>query len=409
MSPDHSCKDDLARAARLRDELGRWAGLPPHRAGVVRSPYRVCPLGAHVDHQLGEVTGFAVDRSLMLAFAPRGDRRVILRSRQFDGQVEFDLDAVPDCPTGDWADYARGAAKAVADLDATARGMIALVDGHDDVAGLSSSAAVGVAYLLALEAVNGLSVSTAQNVELDRRIENDYIGLNNGILDQSSILLSREGYLMHLDCRTEQSRLVPFGGESGWCVAVLFSGLRLPLAESDYNRRVAECRDAARRLLDAAGLPAPDPPVLGLVPEDAYERHADALPAELRRRAAHFFAERRRVRRGVELWSRGDLEGFGQLINESGRSSIENYQCGNEYLRTAFDVLRDAPGVFGARFSGAGFRGCCVGLAEPGREGQIRSFALERYLKVHPNMEGQAGLYFCKAADGAGVLVRGER
>ncbi len=394
------------RAERLRRALADRDDVPLPSVGVVRSPYRICPLGAHVDHQLGEVTGFAVDRAILMAFAPRTDRRVVVRSRQFYGEAEFNLDAIPESPEGDWADYARGAARVLAGLE---RGMTVLVDGHDNVGGLSSSAAVGVAYLLALEDVNGMPCPDAENIEFDRRIENDYIGLNNGILDQASILLSRRGCLMHLDCRTGESELVPAGQGAEFRVAVLFSGLRLPLAESDYNRRVAECRGAARRLLDLAGLPPAGPPALGLVPREVYEEHGAGLPEVLRKRAAHFFGERRRVRRGVELWRRGDLQGFGRLVNESGRSSVENYECGNEYLRTAYRALRDAPGVLGARFSGGGFRGCCIALARTGFEDRVRQVALERYLAAHPDMEGEAEVYFCAPADGAGILVRGER
>ena len=123
----------------------------------------------------------------------------------------------------------------------------------------------------------------------------------------------------------------------------------------------------------------------------------------------HFFAEQDRVRRGVELWKQGDLEAFGQLVNESGRSSIENYECGNAYLRTAYEVLRDCPGVYGARFSGAGFRGCCIGLARPECEEEIARAALSAYLEAHPDMEGKAEVYFCRPADGAGLLDQDAR
>ncbi len=281
--------------------------------------------------------------------------------------------------------------------------MTALVDGYDNVGGLSSSAAVGVAYLLALEAANGLDAGPEENIELDRRIENDYIGLRNGILDQSTILLSRRRQLMHLDCRDATHDLVPLGG-GDFVVAVLFSGLRTPLAQTDYNRRVGECRRATELLLREAGLPVPDPPVLRAVPEDVFERHGASLPAELRRRAAHFFSEQERVRRGLELWRAGDMAGFGRLVTESGRSSVENYECGNPYLRSAFEALRACPGVYGARFSGAGFRGCCIGLAEPGAEEEIGGRALRAYLRAHPDMEGRAEVYFCRSADGAGLI-----
>jgi galactokinase len=394
----------MDRAASLRHDLADWAVVPPDSVRIVRSPYRICPLGAHVDHQLGRVTGMALDRALLLAFAPNEAGLVRLRSRQFPGVVEFALDGVPPRPAGDWADYARGAALALQRRGPLLRGITGIIDGYANVGGLSSSAAVGVAYLLALEAANGVAAGAEANIELDRLIENNYIGLSNGVLDQSSILLSRRRALMHLDCLQGAHELVPLGG-GDFVVAVLYSGLRRPLAQTDYNRRVGECRQAAAQLLRAAGLPAGATPVLRAVPEEVYARCSPLLPAELRRRAAHFFGEQQRVRLGLERWRAGDLKGFGRLVTESGRSSIENYECGNSYLRTAFDALCDCPGVYGARFSGAGFRGCCIALTTPGAEQEIADKALRAYLRAHPDMEGQAEVYFCRPADGAGLLA----
>ncbi len=395
------------RVERLRRELADWIGPRAEAPRLVRSPYRACPLGAHVDHQLGRVTGVALDRALLLAFVPARDRRVAVRSRQFPGTVEFSLDDAPPAPAGDWGDYARGAAHALGRGHRIERGLRALVDGHDDVGGLSSSAAVGVAYLLALECANGLDVGPAENVELDRVIENDYIGLSNGILDQSVILRAQAGELTHVDCLTGRARQVPVGAGRGVAVVVLFSGLRAPLMTTDYNRRVGECREAARRLLEAAAMPVPAPANLRAVPRDAFAAHGEGLPGPLRRRAAHFFGEQERVRRGVELWARGELEAFGELVTESGRSSVENYECGNDYLRSAWQALCAAPGVHGARFSGAGFRGCCIGLAEPEAAEAAAEDALARYRAMRPDVADAARAYVCRTAAGAGLLSGG--
>jgi len=393
------------RVGALRAEVSCMAGVPQEEVRVVRSPYRICPLGAHVDHQLGQVTGMALDRALLLGFAPARDGHVRLRSHNFGGEVEFWLDRLPSRPVGDWGDYARGAAFALRRYRTLERGLIGIVDGYRNVGGLSSSAAAGVAYLLALEEVNGLRVSARENVELDRIVENDYIGLNNGILDQATILLSRRGCLTHVDCASGQSALHRCGGGRDFLFVVLFSGLRRRLCETDYNRRVSECEQAAALLLKMAGEAVPPSPKLRHVPEAVFAEYEGALPEPLRRRARHFFGEQERVRKGVELWRRGDLEGFGRLISESGLSSIDNYECGNRYLRTAYKVLDEAPGILGARFSGAGFRGCCIALGAAGldRTG-LAEYVLERYLHQHPDMTGEAEVYFCRSADGAEIL-----
>lgn len=404
MREDCLPEEDRRRAESLRRELSAWAAAPPAGVRLARCPYRVCPLGAHVDHQSGCVTGFTVDRALLAAFLPTDDGRVAVRSRQFEGTAEFSVGRAPVRPQGDWADYARGAVVALRGAYPIRRGVVAVVDGYLDVAGLSSSAAVGLAYLLALQVANGLALSSEETIELARIIENDYIGLSSGILDQSVILLSRRGCLTHVDCASGRAELLPLGGARRLSVAVLDSGLRTVLCETDYNLRVHECGQAAARLLDAAGLAAGPRPRLRDVPPEAMEAHAGALPERLRRRAEHFFGEQRRVAQGADLWRRGDLEGFGRLMTESGRSSIELYECGNAYLRTAYELLRDAPGVYGARFSGAGFRGCCVALVRPECRDRLAAAVLPAYLRAHPDMAGTAGLYFCESADGASVL-----
>lgn len=400
---------ERSRVRALREELVAWASVPAQAVRVVRSPYRFCPLGAHVDHQLGEVTGMALNRALLLAFAPRDDGLVVLRSRQFDRPAQFMLEPLPAKGSDDWADYARGAAFALRARGAPLRGISGIVDGHANVAGLSSSAAAGVAYLLAFQAASGLEFGPADNIELDRMIENDYIGLNNGILDQSVILLSRTGHLLHLDCRSGQSRLVPLGGGGAVSVAVLFSGLCTPLSQTDYNLRVRECREAAGRLLSAAGLAVPELPYLRAVPPQVFAQHGPALPAELQRRARHFFGEQERVRKGLAMWQAGDLEGFGRLVSESGRSSTENYECGNRYLRTACQTLLECPGVYGARFSGAGFRGCAVALVKPDSVEEVERTVLPRYVHAHPEMKGAAELYCCQLGPAATVLESGGR
>jgi len=392
------------RPAVLRTEVARLAAVPESRVRVVRSPYRICPLGAHVDHQLGEVTGMALDRALLLGFAPRSDGRVLIRSHNFAGPVEFPLDEIPQRPSGDWGDYARGAAFALRRHYTLRRGLTGVIDGYDNVGGLSSSAAVGIAYLLALEDVNELSVSARRNVELDRIIENDFIGLNNGILDQSTILLSRRDQLTYVDCQSGEIAQCRCGSEQKLTVVVLFSGLRRQLSDTDYNRRVAECERAAALLLKAAGEAVPPVPRLRHVDADVFYQHKGALPEPLRRRAQHFFGEQQRVRRGVELWRAGDLEGFGRLVSESGLSSIQNYECGNRYLRAAYEVLRETPGVLGARFSGAGFRGCCIGLAAQEVSDDAAESILGRYVQRHPDMGGKAEVYSCRPSDGAEIL-----
>ncbi|MCP5516874.1 MAG: hypothetical protein H7A45_06400 [Verrucomicrobiales bacterium] len=388
--------------ADLDRELARLCGVTPAPVQHVFAPYRICPLGAHIDHQLGPVTAMAIDRGVSLAFVAIPEREVRLRSREFDGEVRFPITAPGPPRPGDWGNYARGAVQALTRAGhRLERGLAGVISGPWSEGGLSSSAAVGIACLLALEAVNRLAISPVENVRLDQAIENGYLGLRNGILDQSGILLSRRDHLTLIECATGNHELTPAPPTMPpWTILLAFSGLRRALVGTDYNRRVGECATAAEILLTAAGRPRPNAR-LGDVPEADYDRHKHRLPAALARRAAHFFSECDRVRRGVHAWRTGDLAKFGRLMTASGESSIHNYECGSPPLIDLFRLLAGCEGVYGTRFSGAGFRGCCVALVDPARADDVEEAVRREYHRLHPELATNAPIVRCNSADAA--------
>jgi galactokinase len=396
-----------ARIEALRAELTRRTGRAERDIQVVYSPLRISPLGAHVDHQDGLVTGMTLDRVILLAFVPRDDRRVRIESLNFPGTIAFDMDEVPPSVLGDWGNYARGAVAALQQEHDLRVGIDGLVEGRMPIGGLSSSAAVGVAYLLALEAANELAVTAEENIELDRYIENSYLGLRNGILDQSVILMSDRDHLTYLDCRSVEFRKYLTPADNGrFEVLVAYSGLAASLACTDYNVRVSECEQAARTMLEWTGTPVPERPRLRMVPEDAYDELLERLPPPLDRRARHFITEIRRVRAGVEAWRAGDLEEMGTLINASGASSVHNYESGCPHLVTLYNILRECPGVYGARFSGGGFRGSCIGLVDPAYREEIERTIAARYPAAHPDVADLYSVHFCRL-DGPARLLNG--
>jgi galactokinase/galacturonokinase len=394
---------------RLKERLRERTGCAEGDIRVIYSPLRVCPLGAHVDHQDGLVTGMTLNRAILLAFVPRSDGRVSVESVNFPGIVEFDLDDVPPRSRGDWANYLRGAVLALQQVHPLKVGIDAVVEGRMPIGGLSSSAAVGIAYLLALETANELDVTPEENIRYDRYIENVYLGLKNGILDQSIILMSDRDHLTYLDCQSVEFQKLPTPADNGtFEVVVAYSGLaKSLLVGTDYNARVSECQEAARLMLGWAGRPIPERPRLRMVPEEMYEELGTRLPPPLDRRARHFFTEIRRVREGVRAWQAGDLAEVGRLINDSGASSVHNYESGCPHLITLYNILRDCPGVYGARFSGGGFRGSCIGLVDPAYRDQIAAAVGERYPRAHPEMAERHSVHFCQL-DGAARLWDGE-
>lgn len=368
------------------------------------SPYRVCPLGAHVDHQHGLVMGFAFDKGVDLYFSPTEDGTVELSSRSFEGEIRFDIQAPVQVRNHNWGDYARGAKFALRKRFELKYGIRGVLQGSLPVGGLSSSAAVLVAYVMALAKANHIALTKMEIIKIASEAEREYIGLSNGILDQSCIVLSDKEGILFLDTDSEQYRIIrrnpkmpPFE------LAIIFSGLTRSLVSSDYNLRVNECKAAAWNMLAYAEQPLKklEKTFLRDVPKELYERTKSQMPARFARRAEHFYSEYRRVRKGVTAWESGNLELFGKLSFESCESSIHNYECGSPELIAIYELMRQTEGVYGGRFSGAGFKGACIALIDPAKREAIREKISQGYLSQFPEYEGTFSISFCQVDDGA--------
>jgi galactokinase/galacturonokinase len=405
-APIRLAQPEADRIEALRAHLQRNHSVDPADIQVVKAPLRICPLGAHIDHQLGPVTGMTIDQSILMAFAPTPDESVYVESFNFEHPISFNLNDVPPYQPRDWGNYIRGAVLALQRQYPLKQGLVGVIEGDMPIGGLSSSAAVTIAYLLAFEAINELEVCPETNINLVRYTENEYIGLNNGILDQSVILFSKPKHLTLIDPNTLQIDLVPTRIQvDDFEVLVVYSGVTHVLVGTDYNSRVAECQEAARTLLsyvsdNHTGVDTR----LGHVNPDIFEAEGYRLSPPLKRRATHYFGERQRVIDGVEAWQAGDLQRFGQLMNESGESSIKYYECGSPQLITLYEILRETPGVYGTRFSGAGFRGNCIALIDPAARETIAEAIQRRYPLAHPQ-EAEIFSIHCCRTDGQAHLI----
>jgi len=380
----------------------------PHR-GRIRSPLRICPLGAHIDHQGGLVTGMALDVNVDLLYVPDDAGFVRIQSMDFPDEEYFHIDRVPEMLPGFWGNYIRGAVLSLARDFKLRKGLKAVIQGKLPMGGLSSSAAVTTAYLMALADVNGIDVPKEKLIQYSHWVETAFIGLKNGILDQSANILSKDGYLMRMDCATGEWELIPKNpAMPEFEVVIVNSGFTKALIGTDYNNRVDECKIAASLLQELAHgetTPYKDIALRGVSREE-WLAHGDSLPGRFGRRAKHYFTENQRVIDGCEAWRRGDIEAFGRLMVESGESSVHDYQCGSPELITIFDVLKRVPGVHGARFSGAGYRGCCIGIVDPSCHEEVEARIAEAYPAKHPQYADKYKVYFCKTADGASFVRR---
>lgn len=378
------------------------------------SPYRVCPLGAHVDHQHGLVTGFAINKGVDLWFNVREDSLVKLSSLSFEGTVEFDLAKRTEVREKHWGDYARGAKYALKKRFELTHGIDGVIKGSLPVGGLSSSAAVLIAYVMAFAKANGIRLQPFEVVQIASEAEREYIGLNNGILDQACIALGKKNELLFLDCDTNEYRHIKFGGakeslpkqgglEGLFEIGIFFSGLTRSLVNSDYNLRVFECKTAAWNMLAYHEQPLKtfEKTFLRDIPKETFDKTRDMMPSRFARRAEHFYSEYRRVRQGVTAWETGNLQLFGKLSFDSCESSIHNYECGSPELISIYNIMRPLQGVYGGRFSGAGFKGAVIALVDPAYKEDIEKTLTEQYLKEYPEYTDTFKVYWVQPDDGA--------
>jgi galactokinase len=373
------------------------------------APYRICPLGAHVDHQHGLVTGFAFDSGIEFLFSATETGKVEMASLSFEGLMTFNVTRPIEEKQQNWGDYLRGAVWALQQDFQLKQGVRGIVQGSMPIGGLSSSAALLCGFVMAIDKVNSLGLSKMQVIEYASRAERNYVGLNNGILDQACVVLCEADKLLYLDTRTSEYQLLPFGDGKKplpFKLGIFFSGVTRKLTGTDYNLRVSECKTAAwiMQAYENEHLKELQETRLRDVPEETFLKYEDKMPERFAKRARHFYTECDRVTDGVKAWQAGDIKKFGEYIFQSCESSMNNYECGSPELIALYKILRQTEGVYGGRFSGAGFKGACIALVDPTKEDSIRKKVTEEYLKQYPQYKESFELFFCDPANGVDFL-----
>ena len=370
---------------------------------VAFCPYRICPIGAHVDHQLGRITGLAIDRGIYFAYSAKQNGVIELQSLQFDKRAQFHIREIADVKQNDWADYLRGVTIALAQRYTLSTGLCGVIEGTLPIGGLSSSAAVCLVFLSALCKVNNIKLTPLEMITIAMASENNYVGVSSGKLDQSCEMYSKKDHLLYLDTKDDTYELIPTKSTmKPYEIAIFFSGVERTLAGSKFNMRVDECRSAAYALLAYAGMEYGKfgETYFRMVPREVYDTYKDRLPDNWRKRAEHWYTEQERVIAGAEAWRKGDIEEYGRLSFQSGNSSIYNWETGSPELKTLYDIMTRTDGIYGGRFSGAGFKGCCMALIDPAYRESIIDKVSKEYLKAFPALEGKYMATICRSADG---------
>ena len=368
-------------------------------------PYRLCPLGAHVDHQFGLVSGFAIDEGIEIMFVPDKSKVIELESLNMEGRVSFPLNDVPEMQN-DWADYLRGGTKYLAQDKNLKIGLKGLIYGSMPIGGLSSSAAVIICFLKALAMVNEIELTEQEYINFALKAEKDYVGVNVGKLDQSCEVLCKKDNLLFLDTKDDSYKYIPNNPNmKPFEFAVIFSGVQRTLVGSSFNMRVDECKSASYLIKALSGIPYGKYADSRLrdVPYETFLQYKDKIPNDWAKRATHFYTECERVKKGAECWAKGDIEGYGKLVFESGYSSIYNFETGSDELKEIYNIMTETKGIYGGRFSGAGFKGCCMAIINPEYKEHIKEEITRRYLEKFPQYKDTFGVYFCKSENGVGI------
>ncbi len=340
---------------RFQEIFGDTAGLC-----IARAPGRVNLLGDHTDYNDGFVLPMTVDRAVYLALRRRDDGRVRLRSLNFDEEIRYPLDERPEVSPGEWTSYVTGAIEELRRRGLVSVGFEGVVWGDVPLGGgLSSSAALEVATVVALQSLLDFDLDAVEAAKLCQQVEHRYAGVQCGIMDQFAARLGRENHALLLDCRTLSHDDIPLSlGEIN--VVIVNTGLRRALASSKYNERRAECQQAAAFFRQHA----PAVTALRDVTADLLEAHQSGLLENVRKRCRHVVLENQRVLDAATLLRNNELAGFGELMNDSHASLRDLYEVSCPELDALVAIGQDTAGVLGARMTGAGFGGCTVHLAE---------------------------------------------
>lgn len=367
-------------------------------------PYRICPLGAHVDHQQGLVTGFAINYGIDIAYTISDDDLCQVVSHNFKNRKRFRVNDVLE-KQDDWCDYIRGGVKALQkngyDLK---HGINAYVYGELPIGGLSSSAANIISFLIAIAFANNIKLTNQQLIEFAYQAETEFVGMSIGKLDQSCEVLSKKDELLVLDTKSLKYKTVKFGNNSNkFEFLIVHCGAERLLAGSYYNIRVDECKAAAFIANSYLGIykKFKDTYLRDLEYKD-FMLYKDLMPKNFQKRAYHFYLENDRVKKGEEAWEKGDIIKFGKLVSESGKSSIEFYEAGSPLLIDLYNIMVKIDGVYGTRFMGGGFNGACLAIIDPNKEKNIVDSIKLQYSLLHPEYANKIKMFVCESSDGIG-------
>jgi len=355
---------------------------------VAHAPGRVELLGNHTDYNEGYVLSAALNMGMTLRGTALSDGQIELNSPGFNSSATVSLHNLDRENIVSWARYPIGVVDCLKKEGFSIGGFRAEISTTLPMgAGLSSSAAFEVATAFLLKKLFNLDLQPLQIAKICKRAENEFVGVNCGLLDQVSSVFGKKNHAIFLDCRQETVENIPFPDHVE--LLITNSMVKHELVGGEYNERRAQCFEAAE-ILGAKALRD--------VTSAQLEAAKATLPILAYKRAAHVVGENERVQAGINFLKHGDAESFGQLMFQSHESSRLNFENSTEELDALVAIAREEPGVLGSRLTGGGFGGATVSLIEKDAAQRISENIARKYLERTGYV---CQTHLCEIADGA--------
>ena len=384
----------------ITEKFQQRFGEPP--AHVIRAPGRVNLLGEHVDYNDGFVLPIAIDRATWLAFSPSDTDQTMLVAPDVSDEVSLTPDTLSaktdsageSLPT--WALYPAGVMWALKEAGLKAPALKGVYSSNvPQGSGLSSSASVEMAFVLAWQTLGEWQLLPMERALLGQKAENQYVGVNCGIMDQFASACGEQNRLLHLDCRSLEWHTLPLPNDVA--IVIADTRMRRELTSGEYNKRRADCEEAVRILsTELPGIKS-----LRDVSGDSFNQFAHLLPERVEKRARHVVEEIERTQRAIPLLEQGNMLEFGKLINQCHASLRDLYEVSIPELDTMVKIAQSLPGCYGARLTGAGFGGCTVNLVA---RGQADTFSKALAAGYESERGFPPEIYICSASNGAELV-----
>jgi galactokinase len=382
------------RKALLADKFQDLFGGQP--SIWTRAPGRVDLMGSHTDYNLGYVLTMTIDRDTWIAARPRYDRKVAVYSLNLERGGEFHLDRIAPNPHERWLDYIQGVAMFIQDAGYPLSGLEGVV--HTTVplgSGLSSSAAIEMSSAVAFQMTGGFMLDPVEMALVGQKAENQFVGVNSGILDQYSSALGQEGCGLLLDCRNLTSRAAPIA--EGLSVVICDTRAERNLTGTEYGERRDQCEEGVARLRQVY----PEITALRDVSLNQFVAYEDRLPETIARRCRFIIEENQRVLDLAEALPTGDPAHLNRLMADSYTGARDLYEIGAPAMEAMIGAMCSSTGIVGARQAGAGFGGCMVALV---RSQEVAAFTEDVTREYFRRTDIRPDVYPVRATAGAGSL-----